>query len=730
MAALKETFTAQELAQLLSRTDRAIQMRAEREGWASRPRAGRGGGHEWLVASMPEPTRAALTVALARQAEAAAPPVARVSDVVVPDWAWRVARARYRVVAEWRATIVRQKARGMSGKGATEAFLAAYRSGTLLPREVVEAAGEVSRPTLYRWDKALREAGEDMEVLADKRGGWANGRKKGLGQIGPDAEAAFLAAYLTPNRPSMTLAYRAMELVLQRQGLDVPSYASVRRFFERFDSYHHDLVVLRRDGEKALADKVGAYLNRDDRILRVGDVLFADGHVLNFDVLHPETGKPCRMTLIGWQDWASRMPVGWEIMPTENTVAVSAALRMSILNLGKCPQVVYLDNGKAFKNKFFSERSDLAELDGLYVRLGIDVVHSLPYQGRTKVIERFWRSFNEECARILPSYRGRCIDDKPAHLHRNERWHKARHNEWVPTVDDVGRILALYVEWHAQREHPTRPGRSIREVFDEGRGPGFSEAQQADLDRHFLWRREVTPRRCRITIAGVEFESDALYGVNKRLTAMFAWSDLSEVRLYDDGRYIATARPVASLNPLAKHFGDKLDMDSVAAANKRVRQMKRDTVRLARELDGRAAEALGGLPWMQPAQERRTPLTVVPARGAMPAAQDRRMLPEAHPTPDMSEAEAQELRAALEDLTARQAARPEYEAPAFFANAREKYEFLFEVSVGEGKRLTPEDARFMADFEQSPDYKPLERRYAQLRAIYANDHSHTMEAQA
>ena len=78
-----------------------------------------------------------------------------------------------------------------------------------------------------------------------------------------------------------------------------------------------------REGEKALDDLVGPYITRDSSMLNVGDVLVADGHRLNFDCIHPFTGRPARMTLILWLDWASRMPAGWEIMPEEDTVAIN-----------------------------------------------------------------------------------------------------------------------------------------------------------------------------------------------------------------------------------------------------------------------------------------------------------------------------------------------------------------------------------------------------------------------
>lgn len=62
MVEIKTTYTTQELIPLLAMTQQGISKRAKRENWQSRKRAGRGGGREWIVASMPEPTRLALSL--------------------------------------------------------------------------------------------------------------------------------------------------------------------------------------------------------------------------------------------------------------------------------------------------------------------------------------------------------------------------------------------------------------------------------------------------------------------------------------------------------------------------------------------------------------------------------------------------------------------------------------------------------------------------------------------
>lgn len=157
--------------------------------------------------------------------------------------------------------------------------------------------------------------------------------------------------------------------------------------------------------------------------------------------------------------------------------------------------------------------------------------------------------------------------------------------------------------------------------------------------------------------------------------------------LYDiqTGRRIGTARPVEALNPLAKHFGDSLDMQKVAAANKRQQGLRRATLAMAKEING-SSGALAALPWMRPATERRTAISVAPKGKALEANNG---------APALSSAEYAELEELAASLQQPDEAAQAYEKPAFFASELERYGFLFDLAVVESRRLDGEDAAFM-----------------------------------
>lgn len=89
----------------------------------------------------------------------------------------------------------------------------------------------------------------------------------------------------------------------------------------------------------ALKDKVSPFIIRNAALLKAGQVLVADGHTLNFQVINLFTGKPCIATLLGFLDWKSGGLVGYDIMIEECTQNIASALRNAILKNGSYTRI-------------------------------------------------------------------------------------------------------------------------------------------------------------------------------------------------------------------------------------------------------------------------------------------------------------------------------------------------------------------------------------------------------
>lgn len=661
---------------------------------------------------------------------------------IIPERAAADGLAKYRLVSEWRKVMAAQP----WGKKdeATRAFLLAYNSGRLLPA-VYETIGELTDKTIYRLDRKLREAGDDYRAISDGRGGW---RLHGTTRWRPrelarEAQEEFLRCYLRPERPTVTLAIRAARMLLQKRSIaEDASDATWRRWLHDFEKRHQHVIILAREGEKAYRDKVGPYISRDDSLLKVGQVLVADGHKLNFHILHPISGKPVRMILICFFDWASRYPVGWQIMPTESTTAISAALRSAILTLGKYPSAVYLDNGKSFKSRFFTETTpDFEELTGIYGRLGIATCFAQPYNARAKVVERFFGTLSIQCEPIIPSYCGSSIAQKPAHMLRNEKlhraWHQARTQGWVPDIREASYLLDIYFRWYGSQPHEGLGGRLPLDVLKEGLGPGVDPES---LTREFLWTKKCTVRRCRVRVHGIDYESDCLHGIAGNVIVRYDTSDMRRVYCYlpeaNGGGYLGEAEPVEALHPLARLFGDELNVDQVEGAIKRQRKLLKQTKEGLIGLGVAPTDAEGGLralPWNQRA-------AVIPggkseAESSRASSSEESHAPSSAPgaaSPAEDEAERARLQlvySRLETEAAKAAEPPGWAIPKpeNFALPWVRYDWCFRIRYEHGQELDEVDAAFMAWFELEPDFEIHRQRYQDLCELFALQKGESMQ---
>ena len=343
-----------------------------------------------------------------------------------------------------------------------------------------EILGKISRGSLHRWYAMLNGTEDYTKLLPQYKYSKVDEYRTVL----TDEEIKiFMGLLLHPHRISIGKAIALTKYKLKEQGQSfIPADITFRRYAKWFKDNNYDKWILARDGEKALSDKVEPYIKRDASLLEVGDILVADGHKFAFQVINPFTGKPTRATLVGFLDWKSTALVGYEIMLEENTQCIASALRNAIINLNIIPKVVYQDNGRAFRAKYFtcgsgsdgskrkrgvfvgepnsfSYDKGFTELgfQGLYSKLGIETVFARPYNARAKVIERFFKEFQEGFEKLLPSYIGSSINNKPAYMMRNEKFHKNLHNTDIPTIDETIKMIDMWLSFKNSQSCPNAP---------------------------------------------------------------------------------------------------------------------------------------------------------------------------------------------------------------------------------------------------------------------------------
>jgi len=439
-----------------------------------------------------------------------------------------------------------------------------------------EILGKISRGSLHRWLAMLNETEDYTKLLPQYRYSSVDDYRTVLND---EEIKIFMGLLLHPNRLSIGKAIALTKYKLKEQGQSfIPADITFRRYAKRFKDNNYDKWILARDGEKALSDKVEPYIKRDASLLDVGDILVADGHKLAFQVINPFTGKPCRATLVGFLDWKSTALVGYEIMLEENTQCIASALRNSIINLDMIPKVVYQDNGRAFRAKYFTDDKGFTELgfQGLYSKLGIETVFARPYNARAKVIERFFKEFQEGFEKLLPSYIGSSIQNKPAYMMRNEKFHKSWHADYIPTIDETIKMIDMWLSFKNSQPCPNAPDKTIAEVLEERKRQNIDIKTLDDL---MLATEVKTIQRNGIRFLNCDYFDERLYGFKSKVLIKYNLFDLTSIKVYTPkGEYLCTAERVTETHPMAKVLGDVKDYEDYKQKIVKQRQLKKKTV--------------------------------------------------------------------------------------------------------------------------------------------------------
>lgn len=436
--------------------------------------------------------------------------------------------------------------------------------------------GKISRGSLHRWKASLDGTEDYTRLIPNYKYVSVNEYRTCLTE---EEIKIFMGLLLHPNRICIGKAIALTKYKLKEQGQSfIPADITFRRYAKWFKDNNYDKWVLARDGEKALSDKVEPYIKRDASLLDVGDILVADGHKLAFQVINPFTGKPCRATLVGFLDWKSTALVGYEIMLEENTQCIASALRNAIINLDMIPKIVYQDNGRAFRAKYFTEDKGFGELGfyGLYAKLGIETVFARPYNARSKVIERFFKEFQEGFEKLMPSYVGSSIINKPAYLKRNEKFHSNLHNDYIPTIEETIKMIDMWLKFKNSQPCTNAPNMTITEVLENRKKQNIDISLLDDL---MLATKVKTIQRNGVRFLNCYYFDERLYGLRGKVLVKYNLFDLTNVKVFTPkGEYLCTAERVTETHPMAKILGTVEDLEDYKQKIQKQQKLRRKTI--------------------------------------------------------------------------------------------------------------------------------------------------------
>lgn len=471
---MKTHLSATQIANLqlscLPKSARGIADKAKREQWSNRPRAKKGGGIEYAIASLPEPIQTAVIEAQKSKllSDTAPPPssvieIHKLEELPASQHQRNVEGARMGVLNEIENLAFRAQ---ISRSQAINAFLIQARLpenghlSNMLKLATDPRGGKHTMPTsrtIFRWFNQRDERGliPQSASFLDAVPSWAED---------------FLSVWQQPQKPSISHAYELFcAIKVQQEPLvKLPSIHQVRRFIGKLGN------VAREKGRMGAREikKIKPYTVRNFAQLDPCDIYTADGHTFDAEILHPASGKPFRPEITTIADVATRKIVGFSVDLAESGLAVLAAISHACETNGVAA-IFYVDNGGGYKNAMMRD-----EASGLMGRLGMSMIHSLPYASQARgVIERLHQTVWVEAAKSLQSYMGADMDAEARQMvHKNSRQLFKKGNlRNAPALANIQNLsphmmmdfasFVRFCEAHVER-YNNRPHRSLPKVLD------------------------------------------------------------------------------------------------------------------------------------------------------------------------------------------------------------------------------------------------------------------------
>jgi len=363
-------------------TAAAARRLAAAEGW-------RVDGGAVCVADLPAETRAA--IAAREVASIGAQGAVAAGLRPLSETAERRAAARLAIVQAWRAFAA---AAFLAPSAAADPFSRAYNQGGIPVEDWVRAAVDhVCARSLLSWARA--SARDGFAALAGRHGE----HRKGTGTLDADAEMRALAIGLLAASPHVDAAQVHRALEARFAGRELPSLRSVQRFVARYRAENPGVLLSLANPDAHRSRLRVAFGSASGDVLGINclweldstptDVVLADGR---------------RYALIGVIDvWSRRLLI--HVAPTSSGLAVTTAIRRAILAWG-VPDRIKTDNGKDYVS-LHVERG-LADLR-------IEHVTCPPYTPEGKPhIERVLGTLSHQFLELLPGYVGHSVADQQA----------------------------------------------------------------------------------------------------------------------------------------------------------------------------------------------------------------------------------------------------------------------------------------------------------------------------
>lgn len=543
---MNEWFTPQQLSGIsgLPATDRAIQIRAQKEAWLSRPRSA-GKGNEYHISSLPAEAQRALRISNGKRAAAVARN-SETSQAMAATSAQQSASRQeslvlYHQLKPYQRTKVDAinclmsianefaRASGLTKGVAFTEFSALFNNGGIeTSAEIRDVVTKCSRASLYRWEKIIREKG--IAYLCEDIG--AHRRGSGLIDSQPELRDYVIGMLVEhPHAKSSTL-HKAIRAEFAATGVSVPSERRLCDWVSKWKDENKQvfMAVTNPDAWK------NKYMDAQGS---------ASEHVIALNQLWEFDSTPAdlmltdgRYSILGVIDVYSRR-VRFVVMPTSDSKGVAKVIRRAILDWG-VPEGVKTDNGADYKSKWIKH---------VFTALGIHQEFCPPFQGWKKPhIERVFRTFSHDVAEFLPGFIGHNVAERSAIEARKTFSDRLFKKDQLIEVKMSSAELQTFCDGWLEHEYHTRRHDSIKTTPNQMAASYIGSIRTISNERALdVLLSELAGTRT-VTKTGIKLNGSTYIHAQlaahtgDQVNAFYDDSDIGRIYVYDiDGNYICTA---------------------------------------------------------------------------------------------------------------------------------------------------------------------------------------------
>src|SRR5574344_2796491 len=188
----------------------------------------------------------------------------------------------------------------------------------------------------------------------------------------------------------------------------------------------------------------------------------------------------------------------------------------------------------------------------------------------------------ESFEKMLPSYIGTNIENRPARLKRNESFHKNINQNLVPTIAQTMQMIDSWLEYKNSLPCPNCKDKSVAQMLET---IDRQEINKQLLDDLMLATEIKNILRQWIRFLNTWYFNDALYGLRQKVVIKYSLFDLSYIKIYSEyGKFLCKADRITLTHPLANYTGEIKDIEDYKQKIQKQKQLKNKTIKECKKL--------------------------------------------------------------------------------------------------------------------------------------------------